>query len=146
MTINFDMDGTIANFYGVEGWLDCLMASDSTPYKEAKPLVNMSLLARYLNKLQRNGYKIAIVSWLSKSGTENFNEEVTEVKKAWLKKHLASVNFDEIHIVKYGTPKQNFCTSPLDILFDDEKPNRDNWTGQAFDVENIINVLKMLDI
>lgn len=146
MTINFDMDGTIANFYGVDGWLDYLMESDSTPYRVAKPLVNMSALARQLNKLQRNGYRIAIISWLSKNGTEDFNKEVIEVKKAWLKKHLASVTFDEITIVPYGTPKQNFCNTPFDILFDDEKPNRDNWSGKAFDVENIINVLKGLDI
>ena len=44
--INFDMDGTIANFYGVDGWLDYLMNKDVTPYKEAKPLINFSALAR----------------------------------------------------------------------------------------------------
>lgn len=145
MTINFDMDGTIANFYGVDGWLDCLMASDSTPYRVAKPLVNMSVLARQLNKLQRNGHKISVISWLAKNSNDDFDREVIEVKKAWLKKHLASVDFDEIHIVKYGTPKQNFAKTEMDILFDDEKPNRDNWTGKAYDVNDIINVLKRLD-
>lgn len=144
MRINFDMDGTIANFYGVEGWLDYLIASDSTPYRVAKPLINMSVLARLLNKLQKNGYEIAIISWLSKNGTDEFNREVIEVKKAWLKKHLASVNFDKITIVPYGTPKQNYCNNSLDILFDDEKPNRDNWMGKAYGVENIIEILKRL--
>lgn len=33
MTIYFDMDGTIANFYGVENWLDYLKAYDTTPMK-----------------------------------------------------------------------------------------------------------------
>ena len=42
--INFDMDGTIANLYGVENWLEMLMAEDETPYAIAKPLVNLSLL------------------------------------------------------------------------------------------------------
>ena len=46
--IYFDMDGTIANFYGVEGWLACLETSDPTPYKVARPLVNMNRLARLL--------------------------------------------------------------------------------------------------
>ena len=48
----------------------------------------------------------------------------------------------EIHIVKYGVPKQMFATSANDILFDDEEKNRINWTGKAFDVDNIIEILK----
>ena len=141
-TIFFDMDGTIADLYGVEGWLDCLIASDTLPYEIAKPLVRLSALARILNRLQKQGYRIGIISWLSKSGSTEYNEAVTEAKLEWLSKHLASVNFDEINIVPYGTPKQNFSKSANDILFDDEAKNRQNWNGQAFDVNNIIEILK----
>lgn len=141
-TIFFDMDGTIADLYGVEGWLDCLIASDTLPYEIAKPLVRLSALARILNRLQKQGYRIGIISWLSKSGSTEYNEAVTEAKLEWLSKHLASVNFDEINIVPYGTPKQNFSKSASDILFDDEAKNRQNWNGQAFDVDNIIEILK----
>lgn len=141
-TIFFDMDGTIADLYGVEGWLDCLIASDTLPYEIAKPLVRLSALARILNRLQKQGYRIGIISWLSKSGSTEYNEAVTEAKLEWLSKHLASVNFDEINIVPYGTPKQNFSKSASDILFDDEVKNRQNWNGQAFDVDNIIEILK----
>ena len=63
--IYFDMDGTIADFYGVPNWLDYLNKDDTYPYKAAKPLVNMSLLARLLNHLQAEGWHIGIVSWLS---------------------------------------------------------------------------------
>ena len=80
--IYFDMDGTIANLYGVENWLDYLINSDPTPYKVARPLVNMNSLARLLNRLQADGYHIGIVSWLSKSGTESYNEAVTNAKLA----------------------------------------------------------------
>ena len=142
ITINFDMDGTIADLYGVENWLEYLINGDTFPYATAKPLLRLATLARMLNKLQRNGYELAIISWLSKSGTNEYNDEVTEVKLAWLAKHLPSVNWDRITIVPYGTPKQNFCENPLDILFDDEERNRTNWTGRAFDVENIIEILK----
>ena len=141
-TIFFDMDGTIADLYGVEGWLDCLIASDTLPYEIAKPLVRLSALARILNRLQKQGYRIGIISWLSKSGSTEYNEAVTEAKLEWLSKHLASVNFDEINIIPYGTPKQNFSKSASDILFDDEAKNRQNWNGQAFDVNNIIEILK----
>ena len=142
ITINFDMDGTIADLYGVENWLEYLIAENTFPYANAKPLLRLSALARKLNTLQRNGYNLAVISWLSKSGTEEYNEAVTEVKLAWLKKHLPSVNWDEIHIVPYGTPKQNFCNCPLDGLFDDEERNRNNWTGRAYGVENIMEILR----
>lgn len=141
-TIFFDMDGTIADLYGVENWLDYLIASDTLPYAIAKPLLRLNSLARILNRLQREGYRIGVISWLSKSGTEEYNNAVTETKKNWLKKHLASVHFDEINIVKYGTPKQMFAKTENDILFDDEEKNRNNWTGKAFDVNAIIEILK----
>ena len=31
----FDMDGTLADLYGVENWLEKLRASDPSPYAEA---------------------------------------------------------------------------------------------------------------
>ena len=37
-----------------------------------------------------------------------------------------------------------FAKTSDDILFDDEKPNRDSWTGKAFDVTNIIGTLRGL--
>lgn len=142
VTINFDMDGTIANLYGVDNWLKYLIAEDTMPYEIAKPLVRLSALARKLNNLQKMGYELAIISWLSKNASYEYNEAVTAAKKAWLAKHLPSVSWDRITIVPYGTPKENFCENALDILFDDEQKNRDNWTGRAYDVENILEILK----
>lgn len=141
-TIFFDMDGTIADLYGVENWLDYLIASDALPYEIAKPLIRLNALARILNRLQKQGYKVGVISWLAKNSNTAYDEKVTRAKKEWLKKHLASVNFDEIHIVKYGTPKQTFAKTENDILFDDEKKNRNDWTGKAFDVNEIIEILK----
>ena len=141
-TIFFDMDGTIADLYGVENWLDYLIASDELPYEIAKPLIRLNALARILNRLQKQGYKVGVISWLAKNSNTDYDEKVTRAKKEWLKKHLASVNFDEIHIVKYGTPKQTFAKTENDILFDDEEKNRNDWTGKAFDVNAIIEILK----
>ena len=144
VTINFDMDGTIADLYGMENWLECLINEDTTPYEIAKPLLRFATLARVLNNLQKRGYEIAIITWLSKSGTDEYNEAVTEAKLEWLAKHLPSVKWDRITVVPYGTPKQNYCGNPLDILFDDEEHNRKAWTGRAYDVENILEILKNL--
>lgn len=139
--ICFDMDGTIANFYGVENWLEYLESENPYPYIVASPLVNMSALARILNNRQKKGYKLVIISWLSKTGSKNFNDLVTDAKMLWLKKHLPSVVWDEIHILPYGTPKESYGDG---ILFDDEKPNRDHWGGTAYDVNNILEILKNL--
>lgn len=141
-TIYFDMDGTIADLYGVDGWLNDLMNEDPRPYEMAKPLIRLSTLARLLNRLQADGYRLGVISWLAKNSTPEYDLAVEMVKRAWLKKHLHSVDFDEIHIVAYGTPKQNFAKTEHDVLFDDEKQNRENWTGNAYDVNEIIEILK----
>lgn len=141
-TIFFDMDGTIADLYGVKNWLDYLINADALPYEIAKPLVRLSALARVLNRLQKQGYKIGVISWLAKNSNTDYDEKVTKAKQKWLKKHLASVAFDEVHIVKYGTPKQTFANTENDILFDDEEKNRINWTGKAYDVTEILATLK----
>lgn len=137
----FDMDGTIADLYGVDGWLEMLINNDPTPYKVARPLVRMATLARLLNRLQREGYEIGIVSWLSKTSTAEYDRAVTEVKKEWLAVHLKSVRFDSIDILPYGTPKE---IGRDGILFDDEEKNRRNWNGIAHNVNEIIEVLKAL--
>lgn len=142
MKICFDMDGTIADLYGVDGWLNYLIAEDIRPYKEAKPIVNMNVLARRLNALQRAGHEIGIISWTSKNGSAQYNARVNEIKRAWLHKHLASVRFDFIEIVPYGFCKNNFAKNINDVLFDDEENNRENWSGKAYDVKNILEILK----
>lgn len=144
VTINFDLDGTIADLYGVDGWLEMLRAEDPTPYEIAKPLVRLNSLAKRLNFLQQSGYNIAIISWLSKTGSAEYNQKVTNAKLEWLAQHLPSVNWDRISIVEYGTPKESFCNTPFDVLFDDEEQNRENWNGVAFDVNDIPNTLNNL--
>lgn len=140
MTIWFDMDGTIADLYGVDGWLDNLINENTRPYDIAKPLVNMAYLARLLHKAQANGYEIGIISWTSRNGSDLYNGEVALAKMVWLHKHLPSVEWDEIKIVRYGTNKRTACGGG--ILFDDEEPNRKAWGDGAFTPDEIISVLK----
>ena len=139
LEINFDMDGTLADFYGVENWLQYLIDGNPFQYEVAKPLVNMSVLARRLNSLQRKGYKVNVISWLAKNSNADFDKAVTTAKVKWLRKHLPSVHWDNINIVGYGTPKN---TIGCGILFDDEELNRNMWGEGAYDVHNILGVLK----
>ena len=143
-TIWWDMDGTIANLYAVENWLPKLRAEDETPYVEAKVMWNMSQLARLMNRVQKLGYKLGIISWTSKGGSELYNIAVDTAKREWLDIHLASVNFDYVYIVKYGTPKSLVMQTNNDILFDDEEQNRDAWEGEAHEPNEILSVLKEL--
>ena len=140
--IYFDMDGTLNRFYEVDGWLDMLINSDPAPYKLAAPLVNMNTLARKLNKLQRAGYKIGVISWLSKSSTPEYDEAVTNAKLWWLNKHLTSVKWDAIKIVAYGTSKITECGGG--ILFDDEDRNRNEWGKDAYHPDMIMEILSSL--
>lgn len=139
--IYFDMDGTIANLYGVEGWLDKIKTENALPYEIAQPMVNMQKLAKRLNKLQKRGYEIGIITWLAKGGSKEYGEKVAKAKCKWLKKHLATVTFNEIAIVEYGTPKQNIGKG---ILFDDERKNRIDWGDGAYKPEQIFEVLARL--
>lgn len=141
MVIWFDMDGTFVDLYGVENWLEMLQNYDEKPYVIAKPLINMNSFARCLNCLQKKGYKIGIISWLAKNSNTEYDEKVTKAKKEWLKKHLKSVQFDYVDIVKYGTPKNE---NRKGILFDDEEQNRNIWGLGSYDVYNILEMLREL--
>lgn len=142
MKIWFDMDGTIADLYGVTDWLPALIAEDTRPYEVAKGIGNLALIARLLNKVQANGHEIGIISWTSKAGTPAYNERVAEAKRAWLGRHFRSVRWDEIKVVTYGTNK--LMATGGGILFDDEEPNRNGWGEGAYTPDEIIEVLKAL--
>jgi len=142
-TLVFDMDGTIANLYGVEGWLEMLRAEDATPYRVAEPMYDMDSLAVVLNLLKEIGWKIAVTSWLAMGATKAYDKKVREAKKEWLEKH--NFPFDEIHLVKYGTTKAN-CTRKnggFQILVDDNEKVRKGWKlGDTINAnENIIKAL-----
>lgn len=144
--IYFDMDGTLADFYGVNGWLYFLEKEDTYPYKNARPLFNFRNFAKILHKLQDNGYELGVISWGSKTSSEEFLEKTKKEKIKWLKKHLPSVSFSEILIIPYGVEKSSVCECPEGILFDDEEKNRIEWSknGFAFSEKNIPLVLKSL--
>lgn len=140
-TIYFDMDGTLAGLYDVPNWLGYLQSGDTYPYDAAAPLLNMPALSRALNRLQRNGYRIGIISYLSKGGSLEYNGKVAVSKRRWLARYLPNVHWDRIYITKYGVPKETHRHSLEDILFDDDNAIRENWGCTAYDVNNILRVL-----
>ena len=142
----FDMDGTIADLYGVDGWLADLRSENVRPYEVATPLYDMDFLADILNTFKDFGWTIVVTTWLSKNSTKKYDNAVREAKKGWLKKY--NFPYDKIHLVKYGTTKAD-CTRKLggfQILVDDNASVRKGWNlGDTINAnENIID--KLLDL
>jgi len=128
-TIYFDMDGTIANLYGVENWLPKLRNNDASPYAEAEPMVEAGEFQMLLAILQNRGFKLGIISWLSKDSEKSYDKMVRVAKKNWLKENFPEIHFDEMHIVKYGTRKDYVAKDKFGIIFDDDERVRNNWRG-----------------
>ena len=147
-TLVFDMDGTIADLYGVDGWLNDLRNENARPYEIAKPFYDMVYMAEILNMLKVIGYRIVVTTWLAKGSTKVYDDMVRKAKIEWLKKY--NFPYDEIHLVKYGTTKAN-CTRHIggyQILIDDNEKVRKGWKlGKTIDANyNILTELeKMLD-
>ncbi len=143
-TLVFDMDGTIANFYGVKGWLDYIINEDTTPYEIAKPLYDMVHLNNLLVTLKAQGWKIVVTTWLAKGGTKEYNNRTRKAKLEWLAKY--NFPYDEIHLVKYGTTKAN-CTRKnggYQVLVDDNDQIRKGWTlGGTINANN--NIVKEIE-
>ena len=140
----FDMDGTIADFYGVENWLVDLKNESIRPYAQAKPLVNMVELKNLLLSFKEKGFKVIVTSWLANYSTKEYKNRTRQAKIEWLEKY--NFPYDEIHLVQYGTTKAN-CTrkyGKCQILIDDNKKVRDGWKlGRTIDAnKDIIKELK----
>jgi hypothetical protein len=145
-TLVFDMDGTLVDFYGVEGWLEDLKNENTRPYRVAKPIYDMDTLNTIIGLLKAQGWKIVVTTWLAKDSTKLYDWVVRNAKIKWLKEH--NFDYDEIHLVKYGTTKAN-CTRKLggyQILVDDNEQVRKGWTlGATINAnENIIE--KLVDL
>lgn len=148
--IVFDMDGTVADLYGVPGWLEKLRAYDPTPYETASPMWDMEALRELLLSAQNEGISIQIVTWLSKETTPDYDKAVREAKRNWLAEH--GFPYDRFHGVKYGSTKADSVRKYLGedetaILFDDAEKVRKGWhLGEAIDptTTDILDVLRGL--
>ena len=143
----FDMDGTIADLYGVDGWLEDLIARRVRPYAQARCLYNIFDLFTTLVDLKSKGYKIGIISWGSKENNAEYDKAVAQTKVEWLYNNCLDILFDKVIVTAYGIRKADTCRAYGDgILVDDEAQNRDAWDlGETIDAnENILEILRNL--
>lgn len=146
--ICFDLDGTLADLYGVKNWLEKLRAFDASPYAFAPPLCDMEELAFLLEVAQHRGIEIRIITWLSKETTAEYDEVVRITKRAWIDAYRLPI--DHFHAIKYGATKADSVRKALPngdtaILFDDNAKVRAGWhLGDTYDPNacDICEVLK----
>lgn len=134
--ICFDMDGTIADLYGVPNWLTSLRRFDAMPYRQANPMWDMDELANLLHAAQAQGIEVRIITWLSKESNPAYDKAVREAKRDWLE--FWGMPYDHFHGVQYGATKADSIRKYLDdgkaILFDDNAKVRKGWhMGEAYD-------------
>ena len=145
-TIYFDMDGTLADLYGVRPRLfngvnmnvfQRLDNNDARVYGEAQPIRrNVELL----KDLKRRGYRIGIITAGSRfpPGTSSMvqakmNADTQREKKQWLMRYGISV--DEFRFVPYGTPKINAASDRGGVLIDDEDKVLRTWPGMCMNAK-----------
>jgi FMN phosphatase YigB (HAD superfamily) len=135
--IVWDMDGTIADLYGVEGWLEKLRAENPLPYEIAKPMWDMERLANIIRDLQAIGIEQRIVSWLSMDSSEQYKTEVRRAKREWLDEF--GFPYDSFHGVQFGATKADsvrrfLADDETAILIDDSARVRKGWhLGETVD-------------
>lgn len=133
--IYFDMDGTIADLYNVRDWLEKLRSSDVQPYEDAEPLVDMDEFTTLCKRAQAMGVVVGVISWLSKGSSLNYAKATKKAKREWLSRHC-HVEFDEVHIVPHGRPKQRYVSVSNAVLVDDSPIVCGQWNkGRTLDAK-----------
>lgn len=140
-TIYFDMDGTIADLYGFNDWLTYLQNEQTDPYTGADLLVDGEQLRNFLAAGKAAGVLFGVISWGAKNASKDYQKAIRRVKIDWLKKNNLFEYFSELHVIKYGTPKNRAAKNRTGVLIDDELQR---WNIEklvaASDFRNILNV------
>jgi len=122
-TIVVDMDGTIADLTSVKNAYRKLDALKTGPYEQAGTLIDPTEFNRAVA-----GFKVVVITWLSKATTKLFDDLSTYTKKDWLKRN--NFNVDEFYAIPYGTNKSKFAESKgikNATLYDDDRGIRESW-------------------
>lgn len=140
-TIFFDLDGTIADLYGFSGWLDCLQNEQTDPYTEAGLLVDGEQFRNFLAAGKAAGVLFGVISWGAKNASKDYQKAIKRAKIDWLKKNNLLEYFNELHVVRYGTPKNRAAKNRTGVLIDDELQR---WNAEKLVDANIFrNILNV---
>lgn len=125
--IYLDMDGTIADLYGIENWLEGLRNEVEGLFLQCEPLITEpELLVLFPNDI----YELRICSMTPMNASKEYCVKVIEEKNIWLDKHFPSIK--KRTYLEYGYNK-NIRNSKNHILIDDNKIIRENYRGLALE-------------
>lgn len=123
--VYLDMDGTIADLYNQENWLEKLINEDNKIFLDCKPLISEKEL---LKIFPTDKYDLRVCSMTPKNATKQYCKNVIEQKNVWLNKFFPSIT--KRYYLPYGNNK-NYKNSKNCILVDDNLKIRENYKGLA---------------
>lgn len=139
-TVYFDMDGTLADLYGVHDVFHRLDNNDASVYFEAAPIPEY---VEMLKEFKRMGYRVGIITAGSRfpPGTpedvkEVMNVETEKAKRAWLKKQQLTGYIDTFQFIPYGVSKYDVAEDKTAILVDDEDKVLNKWFSDRIKAVN----------
>jgi hypothetical protein len=117
--IYFDMDGTIADFYGQSDWLEKLRNEQNGAFADCKPLFNRKRFSAVVSRLLTIGVQFGVITWLPMDASPEYEEVCAAEKKKWCAAYLPFIS--EFTAQSYGVPKQKAIRkhSSTEILIDD---------------------------
>lgn len=146
-TVYFDMDGTIADLYGSEGWLDKLRNFEPGAFNNVESMVDIQLLNDKIEELQKVGIPCKVITWLPMYSSNSYDQVCALEKKEWLEKRFPTLA-KNLRTVSYGTPKHLVHQGTENaIIFDDNAEVREEWLrngGNAYKETEIIKIMSQL--
>lgn len=103
--IYFDLDGTIADLYNEENWLEKLLGEKRNLFRNLKTMHDKNKIVNVLSQLSAKGYEISVITWTPKNVSDDYIKIVEKEKIEWIKEHFPIIT--DVHCLAYGTPKQN---------------------------------------
>lgn len=136
-SIWFDMDGTIADLYKVEGWLPKLRSNDWSVYSECAPRHNYQRINAAIEALIENGWQVGVITWASKGiGWSKELREIAEIKHSWLRRFFPALADGKFACIPYGYSKADYLEEmdrcyEVAYLVDDNKEVRQEWRSHS---------------
>lgn len=146
--IYFDMDGTVADFYGQKDWLAKLENEEPGAFINCAPLFGDKFL-KMINKCLEQGIQFGIITWLPMQASVEYEKICEQEKRDWVKEHMPFIT--DFCALSYGTPKQYGIKKHVshEILIDDNTDVIERWNTKrqriGYLVDCMANVTEALD-
>lgn len=145
--IYFDLDGTVADFYSQENWLEILRSETRGAFENCKPLFEAERFYKIITQLLAKGVQFGVITWLPMQASEEYEEICTAEKRNWCEAYLPFIC--EFSAQSYGIPKQNAIKkhATTEILIDDNAEVGEMWkTAKRRDFRQVCHCTNVCDI